>query len=501
MNSLSHYTDSMKVKDVPVWSDIVLWYGESKQDWVSDSYNGSHHGHSRLHEKKKYWITVRSSIQEALQGGMNTVMWMSNTQRVDEQGNKLGAVVNMSNLENFVEELNAAENEWLGKHYIHFAATNTNIREIQEALEHPNVAWVKIYPEAPDGSSVTTSFAGSTNKEWVSRLTVERWWIIDQIADACIQNNKTLTRHSETPGIWTKNYGWWELPIAALHSAIERIIALSLRKPELKIVNAHTSLMQEAELLIDANQKLGTNIWLELSPQYMVLSQEKHVFADSIYGNSIYKCFPNVRKAWNNGPLIDLLASEWEDGVNILEWWDHAPHATEEKMPFTFAVSKGNASGITDILNFVYNEWKTKEQEEKDKKTTQEWAESFPQLFSGNATSNIAEVLNNLSAKHKNLSLQDRENRINFIKWFGGLPNLKDSVSLRLSIASKSNMTVWQFKNFIGNNCKSLHDNLMFNVRPHTFTKVDTYRPDYDYYNGVVTNPWKTTDFNFKKTA
>lgn len=497
MNTLNNYSDSTKVKDIPVWWKLSVGYGKSNQEGVSDSYTITNHRHLRGDEYKKYGIVVEAGIKEAIMWWMNHGIDMSNTKRIGPNGEQLGAITNIDNLHDYIARIQAAEEKWMGRNYVHFAATNTNIDQVRKALKNEYVAWVKIYPEAPNGESVTTSY-GWINKEWVSKLTVEPWWVMDEIADACIEENKTCTWHSETPGMWAKNYWWGELPIAALHSAIERIIALSLRKPKLKLINAHTSLMQEAEMLIEANQKLWTNIWIELSPQYMLLSQEKNVFADSYYGNSIYKCFPNIRKERNNTPLISLLDHVGEDGYNLIEWWDHAPHPEEKKRPFTFAVRNRDTAAIVDILNFVYNEWKTNSENKK----LEERKDSFPYLFDGDPTKNIAEVLNKLSSKHRDLSLEDRENRINFIKWFGWLPNLRDIVPLRLTIANKSNMTVGQFKQFIGNSLKDLHETLIFdNTTPHTFTKVDPYRPDYDYYDGVVINPWKNTDFTFKKTA
>jgi len=62
-------------------------------------------------------------------------------------------------------------------------------------------------------------------------------------------------------------------------------------------------------------------------------------------------------------------------------------------------------------------------------------------------------------------------------------------------------MTLGQFKNFIGNNCKQLHNTLTFNTKipeKERFMKVDPYKPQHDYYNGAVINPWKDTELQFK---
>lgn len=264
------------------------------------------HNHTRRHEYEPH-ITTVWSYEEAIAWWLTTTFGMPNTKP---------AITSPELIDDFFTQ----GQDLPGYRYMHFGARDDNIQACDEALAHPKIVSVKIYPaeKNDDGTSkvVTTSFAWT--KAEVFDHSPEPGHTLDKIARLCIKHNKPLIIHCETPGMW-------HIPIAEEHYIDHTVLPLCKRLPTLKFVVAHTTLLSTAQKVIACNRDHGTNIYMELTPHHLWFNE------DDIQDNFL-ECFPRIRSEANRQWLLKLLATIGEDPhCKIMHGTDHAPHTKEAK--------------------------------------------------------------------------------------------------------------------------------------------------------------------------
>ena len=280
------------------------------------------HTHWRWQEYKKQKIDPITTMEEAKKGGIHTVVFMPNTKP---------AIVTVKNLE---EYLNFIEKRKKINYKVYIWANDNNLEEIAKMLDYPEVVWVKVYPVSWKNWSITTSF----DSIWVSNKDISNGSVLDQIALLVLEKNKVLTFHSEDPDLGHS-------PIAEKTYLKNVIIPLAKKYPNLKIIVAHTSCEATARKIIKTNKKYWTNIYIELSPHHLFLSES--VCAK----NGLYKCFPPIRKLSDVKFLQSLLKLQDKD-IKLIFWTDHAPHPWKLKK-YTYKKAPWWIANIQDALAVI----------------------------------------------------------------------------------------------------------------------------------------------------
>jgi len=310
------------------------------------------HGHARWYRGDSYsdsWITPESAIDEM------EIWWLAGSWMMP---NTKPALNTFSKFDNYFKKVIKAEqkqepevrtfNMW------HFCITDwkdakgnrkNNIEECKKWLEHERCMWIKIYPASEKSWSVTTGFWWTgTHQQWI-----EDGSTTDLAAQACLEVDKTLTIHCETP--WKSQ----ETGEAERDYIKNTVLPLAKKYPNLKLVIAHVTLKSTVLDVIKANAMYGSNIHMEFTADHLFSNKDdiKNIGKrmDALDPSLQWKwewvaqCFPQVR--WDENHLLKD-ASAWDDNrdflwrcmkmatrtpyLKIMLWTDHAPHPQANKL-------------------------------------------------------------------------------------------------------------------------------------------------------------------------
>ncbi len=310
------------------------------------------HWHLRGHINDPYnehWINPESGIKEMAIGWYAWGWLMPNTKpalntyelfndyfiRVIKAEQQQSPGVRTYNMGHF------CVNDWKDKEW----NRQNNIEECKLWLQHERCMWLKVYPGLEGEWSVTTWFWWSETYQ----CTAEEWSTLDLAAQACLETDKTLTVHCETP--WLSQNTW-----EAERDYIKNVILpLAKRYPKLKLVVAHVTLKSTVLDVIRANMMFWSNIHMEFTADHLFSNKDdiKNIAKrmDKLDPELqwkwawLWECFPQVR--WNED--VENLTLEWWDEnrdflwrcmkmatrtpyFKILLWTDHAPHPKENKL-------------------------------------------------------------------------------------------------------------------------------------------------------------------------
>ncbi len=285
------------------------------------------HVHGRWNEYINLWIWPKSTIEEAKKWWISHALFMPNTNP---------ALIDMDSVLSYIDIIDGYKN-WL-----YFWLRDDNLEIADNALLNPSVVWIKVYPVAIDWKSVTTSF------EWKKCAVMDKsvldWSTLDRIAKILLNHNKVISFHWETPWLWH----WPEAEIDYVKNVI---VPLAIKYPNLKLIVAHVSLKDTAELIINTNRDYSTNIYIELSAHHLTFN------SDDIKWNTLLKCFPNIRHIDNVIYLRNLLKEIWKDpNIKIIFWSDHAPHPLIKKQQ-EFSMAPWWVPSIANALEAILTIW------------------------------------------------------------------------------------------------------------------------------------------------
>ncbi len=269
------------------------------------------HNHTRWNEYAEWGITTVWSYHEAIAWWITSSFWMPNTKP---------PITSSRLVDDFFEQ----GKDLPIRTYMHFWARDDNMQECDQALAHPRVVSLKVYPAWKDDSgeakNVTTSFAG--HKAEVFDHSPEPGHTLDQLAQLCIKYNKPMIIHCETP-----NMGY--TPVAENHYLDHTVLPLCRRLPELKFVVAHTTLLSTAQKVLASNRDHGTNIYMELTPHHLWFTVDQIKEEDQ----NLLECYPRLRAEEDRAGLLDLFTQIGTDSaIKLMHGTDHAPHTKEAKI-------------------------------------------------------------------------------------------------------------------------------------------------------------------------
>ncbi len=278
--------------------------------------------------KQSYKTTILQVLREARRSSISITAFMPNTNP---------AITTVSVLEDYTRRMKTARRS-LGlphEQLVYFGATDYNLKQCDEALDHPSVVGIKDYPIGEEGKSVTTgSHIGVANDDTIFDL-----------LRLVREKNKVIAFHCDDPSI-IKEEG--KHTIRAETEYIKRVLSIARQVPNAKIVICHVSSKESAQLVLSA-QKDGIKVAMELMPQYLWFDAEGTNWNPEL-DPVFYHCFNNLRTSQDREFLIKLLAS---DNRNILIASDSACHTKEEKLKNKFGGIPSNQEMVPVIITLA----------------------------------------------------------------------------------------------------------------------------------------------------
>jgi len=265
------------------------------------------HAHGRG-MRQSHKATMLDVLAESRAGKIDITGFMPNTWPAITNKEVLDKVIGI--VERAVKSLVLRE-----KQSVWFGATDSNLKECENAFNRDEVVGIKVYSKIPKGSITTTGGGG-----------IGVAFCCTKIAIMNIAKNagKPVAWHCADPYIMQKN-GGKETEEAVLKD-VELILKCAQTVRDVKIVFCHIGYRKAAEMILDA-QKDGINAVIELCPHYLWFDNAGTNW--TLKNANYYKCFNNLGSYEDREFLISLLQT---DNDKIIISSDHAPHTKKEKL-------------------------------------------------------------------------------------------------------------------------------------------------------------------------
>jgi dihydroorotase-like cyclic amidohydrolase len=270
--------------------------------------------------------TVAQVLREAKGSLIGTSIFMPNTDP---------PIISLDVLERYLEIIESARRDLglPGKQYVYFGVSDDNLPDCHQALQHPDVIGLKVYPKSKSGASVTTGTIG-----------VAEDVVLLNTLNLSERHNKAVAFHCDDPEIIALegNTIWAE------SAYVEKILMMARDFPEARIVICHVSSIESAKLILEAQRK-GVWVAMELCPHYLWFDSDGTNWNPEL-DPVFYHCYNNLRSKENREFLVSLLA---EDNPYIFIGSDNAPHTEEEKIGKKMGGLPSNQEMVPVILTLA----------------------------------------------------------------------------------------------------------------------------------------------------
>lgn len=259
--------------------------------------------------KESCKTTPKKVLGEAKSAGIGITCFMPNT---------IPPITNMRVLKLYNSNLDEARAELGIPHaqYIWFGAINSNIQACREALCHPAVIGIKVYPKKHQGESVTVGrYIGVS---WISTIA--------RLLELSADTGKPIAFHCEDPVGNHRPEDEWQYIDFILNQV--RYIKHWYGNP--KIVICHASTKRSVQL-VERSWQEGLEVALEFSPHHLWFGNSKSAYGNPDLGldEEFYTCYPPLR---NLHDQVFLQYFIWKSHPLVFIGSDSASHQREAKL-------------------------------------------------------------------------------------------------------------------------------------------------------------------------